>query len=44
MTKDIIIRPYQPTDSISEITKLLHKAYAGMAEQEYKNKDKLRNK
>lgn len=33
MTKDIIIRPYHPPDSISEITQLLHKAYARMAEQ-----------
>ncbi|MDP2807512.1 MAG: hypothetical protein Q8O74_05175 [bacterium] len=33
MVKDILIRPYQPTDSIPEITQLLHKAYAKPAEQ-----------
>jgi GNAT superfamily N-acetyltransferase len=32
-SKEIIIRPYQPGDSIPEITALLHKAYAGMAAQ-----------
>lgn len=31
MAKDIFIRPYQPTDSIPEITSLLNRAYAGMA-------------
>jgi GNAT superfamily N-acetyltransferase len=33
MMNDIVIRSYQPTDSIPEITKLLHKAYAQMAQQ-----------
>ncbi|MDQ7797609.1 MAG: GNAT family N-acetyltransferase [Candidatus Edwardsbacteria bacterium] len=30
---DILIRPYQPTDSIPEITALLHRAYAKPAGQ-----------
>ncbi|MBI4727021.1 GNAT family N-acetyltransferase [candidate division TA06 bacterium] len=33
MEKSILIRPYQPTDSIPKITQLLHKAYAKMAGQ-----------
>lgn len=33
MTENILIRPYQSTDSIPEITALLHRAYAQMAGQ-----------
>jgi predicted N-acetyltransferase YhbS len=33
MEQHILIRPYQPTDSIPEITALLHKAFASMAAQ-----------
>jgi GNAT superfamily N-acetyltransferase len=33
MSDNILIRPYQPTDPIPEITALLHKAYAQMARQ-----------
>jgi len=38
MPQDILIRPYQPTDPIPEITALLHRAYAGMAAQVSKRK------
>lgn len=30
--KEIIIRPYKPSDSISEITELLHKSYKQLAD------------
>ena len=33
MSDNILIRPYQPGDSIPEITALLHRAYAKPAEQ-----------
>lgn len=33
MNNEILIRPYQPTDPIPEITALLHKAYGQLAAQ-----------